>query len=107
MRILVVFLLIFPNFIFSQEVNVFQSLEEAMKNPEKVINLDLSRERLKEFPMELLNFPNLENLDLSNNRISLIPAEIGDLKNLQVLDLSRNRFNILPPQIGKLKELTS
>lgn len=104
MKYLLAFLFV-PFFSTAQPEHIFMSLEEALKLPEKVVHLDLSKQRLKEFPLEILNFPNLEVLDLSRNRISLLPAEIGKLKNLRILNLSKNRFSILPQQIGQLEKL--
>jgi Leucine-rich repeat (LRR) protein len=86
-------------------MTAFTSLEEALKNPEKVIKLELRRKKLKSFPMEILKFPNLQYLDISKNSIKELPAEIGELKNLQFLVISRNSIEELPPQIGDLTNL--
>ena len=48
-------------------MRAYTSLEEALKNPEKVIKLELRRKKLKSFPMEILKFPNLQYLDLTKN----------------------------------------
>jgi Leucine-rich repeat (LRR) protein len=83
----------------------YTSIEEAMKNPEKVIKLELRRKKLKTFPMEIFKFPNLQYLDLSKNSIKEIPPEISQLKNLQYLSISKNGLEELPPQIGDLTNL--
>lgn len=84
---------------------VYTSLEKAVANPSKVYKLNLSNQKLKEFPKEILLFENLQELNLSNNSIQDLPAEINRLKNLQVLNLSNNKIKKLPATIGDLKEL--
>jgi Leucine-rich repeat (LRR) protein len=86
-------------------MTAFTSLEEALKDPEKVIKLELRKKRLKTFPMEILKFPNLQYLDLSKNSIKELPPEIAQLKNLQYFAISRNSVEELVPQIGELSNL--
>ncbi|OFY85022.1 MAG: hypothetical protein A3F72_04550 [Bacteroidetes bacterium RIFCSPLOWO2_12_FULL_35_15] len=86
-------------------LTAYTNLQEALKNPELVIKLELRKKKLKEFPMEIFKFPNLQYLDLSKNDIKEIPAEIGQLKNLQYFAISKNGLESLPPQIGELTNL--
>lgn len=86
-------------------MRAFTNLEEALKNPEKVIKLELRRARLKSFPMEILKFTNLQYLDLTKNNISELPPEIAQLQNLQYFSISKNVLEEFPPQIGDLKNL--
>lgn len=86
-------------------MRAFTSLEEALKNPEKVIKLELRRARLKSFPMEILKFTNLQYLDLTKNNIKELPPEISQLQNLQYFSISKNILEEFPPQIGDLKNL--
>lgn len=81
-------------------LTAFTSLEEALKDPDKVIKLELRRNKLKAFPREIFKFKNLQYLDLSKNSISEIPAEIAQLTDLQYFSISRNGLETLPPQIG-------
>jgi Leucine-rich repeat (LRR) protein len=83
----------------------FTSIAEAMKNPDKVIKLELRRKKLKEFPKEIFQFKNLQYLDLSKNSIVEIPPAISELKDLQILILSKNEIESLPKEIGDLKAL--
>lgn len=83
----------------------FTSLQKALVNPAQVKKLDLSKERLKDFPLEITQFENLEVLDLSKNRFDSIPPAIQKLTQLKTLDLSRNRLKYLPSEIGQLKQL--
>ncbi len=86
-------------------LTAYTSIESAMKDPEKVIKLELRKKRLKSFPMEILKFPNLQYLDLSKNDIKDLPVEIGQLNNLQYFAISKNGLQELPLQIGELTNL--
>lgn len=83
----------------------FYSLDKAVANKDKVYKLNLSKQKLKEFPKEILLFPNLQILILANNQITEIPKEINQLQNLQVLHLAKNKIKKLPETIGDLKNL--
>lgn len=85
---------------------LYQDLNAALEHPDWVYHLNLSKNKLEEFPKAIFAFQNLKTLDLSKNKISLLPAEIGQLGSLEKLDLSRNELSLLPPQIGELKRLT-
>ncbi len=86
-------------------LTAFTSIAEAIKHPEQVIKLELRKKRLKKFPPEIFQFPNLQYLDISKNDIEELPAEIGQLKNLQYFAVSRNGLQEFPPQIGGLTNL--
>lgn len=81
------------------------SVEEGLKNPEKVIKLELRKNKLKTFPTAILQFTNLQYLDLSKNNIRELPAEIAKLKSLQYFSISRNNVQELTPEIGELTNL--
>lgn len=98
-------LMIIPFILFSQINGEYDNLELAKKNPTDVRILKLSKQKLKEFPLEIFSFANIEELDLSKNRIEVIPADIGKLTNLKVLNISRNVLTRLPAEIGKLTNL--
>ena len=84
---------------------IFDNLEEALKNPSQVFRLSLRGKKLKKFPMEILQFKNLQELDLSKNKLDSIPEQIGTLPYLESLDLSNNKLEYLPDSIGYLKNL--
>ena len=86
-------------------LKAYTNLQEALKNPELVVKLELRKKKLKAFPPEIFKFPNLQYLDLSKNDIKEIPAEIGQLKNLQYFAISKTGLESLPPQIGDLSNL--
>lgn len=81
------------------------SIQEALKDSNNVIKLDLSKQRLSEFPKELRKLTSLQYLDLSRNKITDIPTWIGELKDLQVLILYKNKIDSLRSQIGDLSHL--
>ena len=83
----------------------FYSLEDALVAPEKVYNLSITWEKLKEFPPEVFKFVNLQHLDLMDNEIRVIPAEIASLKNLQILFLTNNKISVLPEELKQLEHL--
>lgn len=86
-------------------LDAFTDLKEALKDPEKVIKLELRRKHYKEFPKEIFKLKNLQYLDISKNSIREIPAGIDSLKNLQILIVSKNELETLPKEIGGLKML--
>jgi len=87
-------------------VYIYRSLGAALEHPEKVYRLNLSKDRLKVFPADILKFTNLRDLDLSRNKLDSLPVEIGTLVNLQRLNLSNNKLVRLPDEIGNLAALT-
>lgn len=84
---------------------IYDDLNEALQNPDKVYRLDLSRKKLKTFPMEILKFKNLQELNMSKNKLDSLPEKIGTLTNLQMLNVSGNKLLYLPDSIGELKNL--
>ncbi len=87
--------------IYAQE-GYFYSLEQAIKSPDSVKSLTLKRQKLKEFPMEILQFRNIERLDLSRNSIKEIPKEIQSLKYLHYVNFAQNYLTSLPIQMAEL-----
>ena len=86
-------------------IHEYNSIQEALKQPDKVQKLVLKKNKLKVFPPEIFLFKNLQYLDLSRNSIKVIPAEIDSLHELQVLDVHKNDIEELPKQIGHLTNL--
>jgi len=83
----------------------YYSLNEALKEPEKVIILDLSNSNLTNFPSEIKYFINLTELNLSCNSIRQIDFNLGILKSLEKLDISFNSLEILPESFACLSNL--
>jgi len=75
---------------------------------ESLLALDLSRNRLDEFPVELCSLENLRTLDVGRNYLRGLPDEVGRLQNLVALSAVSNNFRLrsLPlEQLASLPEL--
>jgi TonB family protein len=83
----------------------YYDLQEALKHPNDVQELNLQGQGLKAFPMKVLQFPNLKRLELNHNEISSIPAEIYALKNLEWLGMAHNKLVDLPEDLWLLPRL--
>jgi tetratricopeptide (TPR) repeat protein len=88
-----------------ENMNGFTSLEEALKNPDAVIKLDLQNNGMKALPPEIGRFRNLQYLNVSRNQLSELPREIGNLSRLQVLNASGNQIDVVPMEIRKLQNM--
>lgn len=85
----------------------YTSIEEALKEPDKVIRLELRKMKLKEFPVEIFQFKNLQYLDISKNAIRYVHDSLHLIPNLQFFNASKNKIEQMPPTIGKLTQLKS
>ena len=99
-----VFIVFFLSTKLFSQVREFRSLKEALafSKPDSVFVLDLSNQDLGIFPLDILNFRNLQRLSLRNDHLRAIPDEINFLKNLKVLDLGGNDFSVLPKRFSSL-----
>ncbi|MBL4577665.1 MAG: leucine-rich repeat domain-containing protein [Flavobacteriales bacterium] len=92
------------------DAETYYSLEDALKEPEKVVKLDIAMNKLTSIDPNIAKLVNLECLDLSFNKFSTLPAEIAELKKLRVLDLTGTRFLAKVPdivsKIANLEELS-
>jgi Leucine-rich repeat (LRR) protein len=86
-------------------LQAYTDLNEALKNPDKVLKLVLRKQKLKEFPAAILQFKNLQYLDLSKNSIRELPPEIAKLQSLQYFSISRNSLEGFIPELGELVQL--
>ncbi|KAJ1960150.1 hypothetical protein GGI12_003960 [Dipsacomyces acuminosporus] len=69
------------------------------------LQLMLSTNRLRYFPMAVCELTNLTTLIISHNRITHLPPEIGNLVSLRELSVAHNRLRVLPLEITKLNKL--
>lgn len=83
----------------------FYSMDEAMRQPDKVYKLSLTKEKLKAFPYDLSRLKNLQVLNLSGNKIKEIPGQIAELPNLQIVILTNNKIRTLPDEMSELENL--
>ncbi|MFN8277094.1 MAG: leucine-rich repeat domain-containing protein [Chitinophagales bacterium] len=87
------------------QLPVYTSMEEALKEPEKVRALTLKELGLTELPGDIEKFTNLEVLDLSGNRLTQFPEKLFSFKKLRALTLKGNRIERLPEDIHKMDQL--
>ena len=71
----------------------------------EIVELDLGKAGLTEFPMTILKFKSLKVLSLRSNSLTEIPRKINKLKNLKELWLSNNKLRFLPSSICSLRSL--
>ena len=84
------------------DMRVFTSLRAAQLNPDSAFILVLKGKKLKQFPREVYDLPNLVVLDLSKNKLKSLPEDIGRMDQLVELDLTGNKISELPASIGSL-----
>ncbi len=87
------------------ETYTYMDLKEALEHPEMVIKLELRKQKLKTFPVEIFQFKNLQSLDLGRNQLKELPDSIYKIAQLQYLDVSHNKLSSLPKEIGKCTHL--
>jgi len=85
--------------------HTYISLEKALSEPNKVIKLDLRRQKLTKFPKDILKLQNLQSLCLRANKLDDFPIGISALTNLQELDISKNKIDTVYAELGKLVNL--
>lgn len=81
------------------------SIQEALKQPEKVHSLRLRNQEIKQLPPDIARLTNLRLLDVSGTLIEALPPEIGQCKELRSLIANASRLEEVPPEIGQLKKL--
>jgi hypothetical protein len=81
------------------------NLDEALRNSNKVLRLNLSNQLYEYFPDEVFTLTNLQVLRLTNMKLSEISPQIANLAKLQMLTVSHNQLEYLPYEIGHLSEL--
>ncbi|KAF0095982.1 MAG: multi-sensor signal transduction histidine kinase [Puniceicoccaceae bacterium 5H] len=81
-------------------------LQEALAEPEHVYKLDLSRQELDHFPLEVTRLPHLRVLLLNHNHIPEIPPEIARLDKLVELELNDNVLEALPSELFTITTLS-
>lgn len=101
-KLIIILFLAFSCFCQGQTNGYFNNLDSALAYPTKVITLDLEKKKLKEIPIKILEFKNIEKLILKRNRIKDVPKEIADLKKLHYLDLASNNIESLPKELSVL-----
>lgn len=83
----------------------YTNLDSALAHKEEVVRLNLRKQKLKEFPISILELKNLQYLDISKNKIKQLPDSISRLKNLQFFACSKTGLETVPASIGQLSNL--
>ena len=83
----------------------YKSIEQALKNPDLVYVLDLSKKKLTKIPKEISFFKNLHVLKLSKNKLSTIDSSIVFPKHILEINLSKNQLEEIPEAILATKSL--
>lgn len=73
--------------------NDLQIVPYGLKN---LTSLSMSYTNISKIESEICEFTKLINLDISRNRIKTLPTSFTLLKNLKILDISSSNFEILP-----------
>jgi Leucine-rich repeat (LRR) protein len=83
----------------------FDSIEEALRNPESVCVLDLTGKNIKALPPTISGFKNLSEIYLTANQLESLPKEIGSFTKLRVLYAPGNKIKSIPTEIQLLTQL--
>lgn len=86
-------------------INVYRHLDNALRAPAQVFQLDVSNSRLRILPAGIGKLKALVHLDVSHNHIVSVIPTIGELNDLHTVDLSRNEIREVPSQLSSLSEL--
>ncbi|XP_015119883.1 leucine-rich repeat-containing protein 58 [Diachasma alloeum] len=81
------------------------SLPKTFDNVMNLRELNLSGNRLTDFPDQVLELAELKYLYLGGNMISEIRKEIWKMQKLQVLSMGGNRLTEVPSTVGRLTAL--
>ena len=85
-----------------QKTNVkqsFTSMEEALKHPNEVIELNLSNQNLSNLSQDIGKFVTLKVLNVSGNRLTQLPQAFYSLSKVEKLNISKNQFKMLREDI--------
>uniref|UniRef100_A0A8C5QJR9 PH domain leucine-rich repeat-containing protein phosphatase 2 n=1 Tax=Leptobrachium leishanense TaxID=445787 RepID=A0A8C5QJR9_9ANUR len=69
--------------------------------------LNLSHNKLGDFPLQICDIPNLTELNLCCNGLAQLPPQICRLLGLQTLILDGNSLTLLPEELGALQQLST
>lgn len=81
------------------------SLPKSFDNLAQLRELNLSGNRLSDFPEQIFDLTSLKYLYLSGNDIAEINSDVWKLQRLQVLAMGSNRLTKVPSTLGQLTTL--
>ncbi|XP_014208155.1 leucine-rich repeat-containing protein 58 [Copidosoma floridanum] len=81
------------------------SLPKSFEGLAALVELNLSGNRLTEFPEQVLDLTGLKYLYLGGNLISEITKDVWKIQRLQILSMGGNRLTDVPSTLGQLTAL--
>ncbi len=83
----------------------FYSIASALKEPDKVYRLQLTKKKYKVLPEEIRQFKNLNALDIGKNKLKELPGWLGELVYMQEFHAPQNKFREMPSVVCKWPHL--
>ncbi|MCK4934164.1 MAG: leucine-rich repeat domain-containing protein [Simkaniaceae bacterium] len=74
-------------------------------HPQKIEELELTCQKLRRVPQEIVMLNSLLFLTLDSNMIQTLPKSISQLTSLEMLNVTNNELQTLPEEIGMLTNL--
>uniref|UniRef100_A0A3P9NNX6 Cyclin-dependent kinase 9 (CDC2-related kinase) n=1 Tax=Poecilia reticulata TaxID=8081 RepID=A0A3P9NNX6_POERE len=96
-----------------QKRKVKDRLKAYVKDPyaldliDKLLILNVEKNRLKLLPESVCRLPLLQTLNLKGNCLAELPAAVGSLSSLRTLDISDNDVQQLPTHLAHIRTLES
>lgn len=87
---------------------VFNSIKEALVNPTIVKSLDLSEQKLRRLPADIVKLTNLEKIDIGSNPdldLEQVFNVLKQFESLKILWLTDGKIKAIPGNISQLKKL--
>jgi riboflavin kinase/FMN adenylyltransferase len=84
---------------------VYTNFEQAIARPERVIRLDLTRDKLRELDPRIGRFSQLRELVLDRNKLDALPQELRFVQTLERISVSSNRLESFPQVLLELQGL--
>lgn len=83
----------------------YYSIASALKEPDKVYRLQLTKKKYKVLPEEIRQFKNLNALDVGKNKLKELPEWLGELVYMQEFHAPQNKFRAMPDVVCKWPHL--
>ena len=83
----------------------YYSIASALKEPDKVYRLQLTKKKYKVLPEEIRQFKNLNALDIGKNKLKELPEWLGELVYMQEFHAPQNKFREMPSVVCKWPHL--
>jgi TonB family protein len=92
-------------FVLPKNLPVVTSLEEALANPESVVELDLSDQKLSSLDPRIASLKKLQKINLDDNNFSKFPSVLSKLPLLEEISITGNSISSVPGSLKKLDNL--